>query len=182
MDEPKTVSDSLLDIYNKQMKDVSEMRTSLLTLSSKDLTSAQRAIRNITVLRLYHQLGRIVKYTEMMDKLEDRLYESIDMTLDSMDTCDETTWMKLVALQEKLQRNMIESHKLLEPYLDFKELQSMQVALEENDPNDSFTNMILDQQSREKIRSNAQELLTMLKKIDEEGESSDDSSSSDNSN
>ena len=177
MDDAKTVSNSLVDIYAKQMKDVAGMRTSLLSLSTSDVNTARRAIHNITVLRLYHQLARIVRYTEMIDKIEDKMYESIDNTLNDMDTFDESTWMKLSALQERLQRSMIESHKLLEPYLNFEELQSVPEDIIDADPQNSFAAMMIDQQSRDKIRTSAQALLAVL---DQTEEVKDASSTSDN--
>ena len=55
---------------------------------------------------------------------------------------------------------MIESHKLLEPYLKIETLTTVEVP--KDDPNDTFTAMILDQQSREKLRTSAQEVLDAI--------------------
>ena len=160
MEETKTFGTSGIDLYNEQMKDVAGMRSSLLSFKKDDPEAATKALQNITVLRVYHQISRIIRYTELMDKIEDKMYESIEMSLDSMDSADPTTWMHLLSLQHKLQTSMIESHKLLEPYLDLSVLSTVQVPAA--DPNDSFAAMILDQESREKLRTSAQKALAIL--------------------
>ena len=145
-------------LVNKQREDVSKMRTSLLAC---DIGSPAAAIQNITVLRIYHQIARIIRYIDMMDRIEDKLYESIDCQLATLDPTDEATWMKLITLQAKLQNNMLISHKLLEPYIDkldeikgFVELSAQPVY---NDANN-----ILDKESRESLRTAAQSVLAML--------------------
>ena len=163
MYETKTVS-SDIDLYVNQCKDVANMRASLLSFNKSDPNSARRALQNITVLRVYHQISRIIRYTELIDKIEDKMYESINMDLEAMDSMDPSTWRTLLALQTKLQAAMIESHKLLEPYLNLETMTSVEV-MPPDDPNDSFTTMILDQQSREKIRTSAQEVLSAIAKV-----------------
>jgi len=162
MDETKTVSSDSMDLYLNQCRDVSNMRASLLSFNKNDPNSAKRALQNITVLRVYHQISRIIRYTEMMDKIEDKMYESIDLDLNSMDTLDPMTWKTLLNLQSRLQQNMIESHKILEPYLDLSKLTTVEITAEANDPADSFTSMILDQESREKLRTSAQQVLAAI--------------------
>lgn len=158
-DETKTVS-SGLDLYVNQCSDVSKMKTSLLSCNKNDPDSARKAIQYITAQRVYHQISRIIRYTELIDKIEDKMYESIELDLDQMDTADPTTWRTLLQLQSKLQEAMIESHKLLEPYLKMETLTTIEVP--KDDPNDTFTAMILDQQSREKLRTSAQEVLAAI--------------------
>lgn len=162
-DETKTVS-SDLDLYVNQCRDVSNMKTSLLSCNKNDPDSARRALQFITVQRVYHQMSRIIRYTELVDKIEDKMYESIDMDLDNMDSADPNTWRTLLSLQTKLQESMIESHKLLEPYLKLETLTT--IELPKDDPNDTFTAMILDQQSREKLRTSAQEVLAAIASVD----------------
>lgn len=162
-DESNTFS-SGLDLYANQCRDVSNMRASLLSCNKADPDSARRALQYITVQRVYHQMSRIIRYTEMLDKIEDKMYESIELDLNNMDSADPMTWKTLVNLQAKLQESMIESHKLLEPYLKMETLTT--IELPKDDPNDTFTAMILDQQSREKLRTSAQEVLAAIATVD----------------
>ena len=164
-DEANTFS-SGLDLYVNQCSDVSKMKTSLLSCNKNDPDSARKAIQFITVQRVYHQISRIIRFTELMDKVEDKMYESIETDLNNMDSADPMTWKTLVNLQSKLQESMIESHKLLEPYLKMETLTT--IELPKDDPNDTFTAMILDQQSREKLRTSAQEVLAAIATVDTE--------------
>ena len=129
-DECKTVTSEaeILDpLYMKQQQDVAEMRASLLAFNSGDPTSARSAIQKITAMRFYHQLSRIIRYTDMMDRIEAKLYESIDRSLDRMNSDSPSTWMSLLQIQERLQKCMIESQKLLQPYLDIESLSFVEV-------------------------------------------------------
>lgn len=162
-DECKTVTSEaeLVDpLYMQQQKDVASMRASLLSLNSGNPTSAKMAIQKITAMRFYHQLSRIIRYTDMMDRIEEKLYESIDKSLDTMDTSRPATWISLLQLQEKLQKSMIESHKLLEPYLDMESLLFVEPPEEVADV--SFGAMILEQESRDKLRTSAQAVLAAI--------------------
>ena len=163
MDEAKTVSSGMVDIYAKQCEDVAAMRASLLAFDRTDPLAAKKAMQNITILRVYHQLSRIVNYLDIMNKLEDKMYAAIDHTLDEMDEYDESTWLKLVQLQERLQRSMIASHDLLKPYLNFEEFGIVNEQ-EQINPEKSFATIITDQQSRDKIRDSAQQVLSLLEK------------------
>lgn len=164
MDETKTVGYVGIDLYNEQVKDVAAMRTSLLSFNKRDPNAARKALQNVVMLRVYHQLERIVRYTEMMDKLEDRIYQSIDAKLNNSDPDDDSLWFTLIPIQERLQKVMIDSHKLLEPYLNMEQLATFEVPVQE-DPANSFASMILDQDSREKVRTSAQELLAAIDMI-----------------
>ena len=147
-----------------QSTEVAQMRATLLSFNKNDPDSAKKALQYITVQRVYHQMSRIIRYTEVLDKIEDKMYESIETDLDNMDSSDPATWKTLLALQSKLQEAMIESHKLLEPYLKMETLTT--IELPKDDPNDTFTAMILDQQSREKLRTSAQEVLAAISAVD----------------
>lgn len=167
MCEAKTVgsANSDLVIFTEQMNDVSNMRASLLSIDKSDPLAATKAIKNVTLLRVYHQVESIVRYTEMMDKIQDRIYQSIDAKLDNADPDDDSLWITLVPLAERMQRTMIDSHKLLEPYLNVDQLASFEIP-EQQDPNNSFTTMILDQESREKVRTSAQEVLAAISALE----------------
>jgi hypothetical protein len=65
-------------IVQRQKEDVAKMRASLLSCNDESGIPVSRALQDITIMRIYHQLTRIIRFTEMMDKIEDRLYEAID--------------------------------------------------------------------------------------------------------
>jgi len=169
---PETVGSAEIRIpdalYSKQREDVAKMRASLLACSDDPVTST-RALQNITVLRIYHQVSRIIRYLEMMDKIEDKLYESIDYRLDSMNTESPTAWMTLLSIQEKLQENMISSHKLLQPYLNVEEfsLQSL-MPVSSSSAVETGDTAILSKSSRDKLRQSAQQVLAALNDADKD--------------
>lgn len=154
-----------LSLTIAQHNDIQEMRNQLLSFDKKDSQAARKAVQNITILRFYHQLERIVRYTELIDHIEDRMYQSIELKLQNSDPDDEELWFTLIPMQERLQRMMIESHKLLEPYLSPELLAPLEVPKEE-DPAKSFTSMILDQESREKVRTGVQQLMEVINTFD----------------
>lgn len=159
----KTVDDSVIvndPIYNKQKEGVAKMRASLLSCTSENGISTRQAIQNITALRVYHQLMRIIKYTEMMDKLETKLYESLDYTIQESPT-DTSTVMMLLGIQSNLQKSMIDSHKLLEPYLNLKDFMDVETVPPEND--NSITSEIMKSEDRDRLRTLAQATLKQLK-------------------
>lgn len=165
-DVSKTVTSTTgLDLFSEQVKDVENMRRALISFDKSDANAARKAIQNVTLLRVYHQLERIVRYTEVMDKLEDRIYQSIEMKLMNADPDDEDLYFTLIPIQERLQRMMIESHKLLEPYLSMEQLTALEVPREE-DPANSFTSMLLEQESREKVRTGVQQLMSLINTFD----------------
>lgn len=169
VDSPLTIQDPLIA---KQKEDVAKMRASLLCCSDDPFTATQ-AMKNITVLRVYHQISRIIKYIEMMDKIEDKLYESIDIQLDNFDAHNPVTWMTLLTMQERLQKNLIDSHKLLEPYLkQMKDIEEFVVVSERVIDSEYSDSNLISKESREKLRSSAQQVLSILGPI-EEGASSD---------
>lgn len=164
----ETVNQSIISndpLIHKQKEDVAKMRASLLCCN-EDIYSAGQAIKNITILRVYHQVSRIIKYIEMMDKIEDKLYRAMDASIDMMNDDDPTTWMTLLTIQEKLQKNMIDSHKLLEPYLNSElfNIETLSPAVIE----DAETNAagVLTKESRETLRTSAQQVLRALETVD----------------
>lgn len=155
-----------MPLYAQQLNDVQEMQNQLLTFDKSDPNAARKAIQNVTVLRVYHQLARIVRFTEMLDKLEDRYYQSIDAKLDEYTPDDPDAWFVLIPIAERLQKMMVDSHKLLEPYLSMEQLTALEVSVPDQDPTTSFTSMILDQESREKVRTGIQQLMDVINTFD----------------
>ena len=176
-EEDASTSDSL-SLYVNQLNDVASMRNTLLSMDRYDPNNVRTALQNITVMRIYHQISRIIRFTELMDKLEDKMYESIECSLDSMDPLDTSTWVQLASLQEKLQRTMIDSHKLLEPYLNFDALTTLRTP-ESNDPAATFAAKILDQESRERLRTASQQALAAIQEQAEKEQEPKEPESSD---
>jgi len=157
-------------LIQKQREDVAKMRTSLLCCPD-DSYSVSQTMRRITVMRVYHQITRIVRYLDMMDRIEEKLYESIERRLDTIDTDNITSWATLLKLQEQLQKNMIESHKILEPYLNIQEYIIEEVPSVQSAPDGAS---ILSKSSRDKLRTSAQQVLSILGPMEvEESESSE---------
>lgn len=131
----KTVSGSLISntgyetncdpLTSMKYEAVDRMRTALLSASLEDPLSAATAIQQVTIMRVYHQVARIVQYLDLMDKLENAMYSKISSQIDSIeynyDGDDFSAITKLLAIQEKLQKSIIESNKLLAPYLDMEQ-------------------------------------------------------------
>lgn len=160
----RTVSASPDALINKKQEDVAEMQASLLACSDNP-EDIGRTVRKVTVLRVIHQVSRIVTYLDMMDRIEEKLYESIDNALDSIDTSDPVSWNILLNIQSRLQNNMIESHKLLEPYLSEKTLNLLDISEYTEEIKDN--NIIsFPQESRDKLRENAQRVLEILESGD----------------
>lgn len=154
----------------KQKSHTDEMRDALLACNFGDIASTKSALQYITLRRILHQVERIIKYTELMDRLEDKLYESIDQNLADMDEFDPNTMMLLLKVQSQLQTSMIESQKLLQPYL---EMDVTAYAPAQEVAEDSFIANIIPQESRNTIRNGAQALLTELRKQTIPAENSD---------
>lgn len=153
---------TLLDpLYAKQREGVAKMRASLLT-ASNDPTLAKQAINNITILRIYHQIARIIKYTEMCDKIEQKIYDSLDRTMENMNEASSSTWMVLLEAQERLQKLLIDSHKMLQPYLELEEhsIAELTSSIETSTRQPISTG--LNAESRDRLRLNAQNVLLQL--------------------
>lgn len=158
MNNLKTVGNSMSiqqNLIQEQHKDVEQMRDQLLysKLNPKD---ASTSLKNITLLRAYHQLSRIIRYTEMMDKIEEKLYESIENRLDTIDVASSSAWITLITIQERLMKNMIESQKMLQPMIDLSEYTVI------DDSADSTSSLSIDASRREKLRTSAREVLLQL--------------------
>lgn len=159
------LSDNMIDPLLKEQKEqVAQMRAALLSCKKNDITSAKVALQNIAVLQVYHQVARIIRYTEVMDRLEDKLYESIDANLAQMDEFDPATMLTLVKIQGDLQKSMVMSQELLKPYMDI-DLESIAPPVN-IDETTSFGAAILPKESRNAIRNGAQALLTELRKTE----------------
>lgn len=156
--------DSLNPLYAKQKEDVARMRAALLSCSSTNLSSstAKMALKNITAMRIYHQIARIIKYLELMDKLEDKLYRSLENTIESMDENSIATWTLLLKAQESLQKQMIESHKLLQPYLDLQSLDIIDMIPDQDKDTNNVTSSLISADSREKLRNAANMVLNSI--------------------
>ena len=145
----------------KQREDVAKMRTSLLACDGNPQL-ATTALKNITVMQVYHQISRIIRYTELCDKLEVKLYETMDNMIDRMDTSSNLTLSMLMTTQERLQKLMIESNKMLAPFLDMAEyIESVRIenSVEDDGPR---TTVNLDATRREKLRNSAKQVLLEL--------------------
>ena len=155
-------TDTLVDPLLKEQKEqATQMRAALLSCKKNDITSAKVALQNIAVLQVYHQVSRIIRYTELMDRLEDKLYDSIDMSLAEMDECDPNTMLVLLKVQSQLQESMVLSQKLLEPYMNI-DLESIAPPVDVTEET-SFGAAIIPKESRNVIRNGAQALLTELR-------------------
>lgn len=154
-------SKNLMDpLYQAQKEGVARMRAAFLTCSFNDLLSCRQAINQITVMRIYHQVSRIINYLTIMDKLEAKLYESIEATIDRAAPDSPTTWLTLLKIQEQLQKNMIDSQNLLKPYLNQDTF-----AIVDDIPQGSTTSAtrdIMDAQSRENLRNSSQQILRAI--------------------
>ena len=160
--ESLDTSDTSIDPLLKEQKQQAEqMRSALLSCKKNDITSAKIALQNIAVLQVYHQVSRIIRYTEVMDRLEDKLYASIDANLAEMDEFDPNTMILLTKIQGDLQKSMVMSQELLKPYLDI-DLASIAPPVEINEET-SFGAAIIPKESRNAIRNGAQALLTELR-------------------
>lgn len=164
--EPENTGLSLVDpLLREQKLQIDQMRSTYINFSKGDPNAAQKAIQNITVLRVYHQISRIIKFTEVMDALEDKLYDSILSNIGGMDSFSSETMVMLLKVQQQLQETMIQSQLLIKPYLEMDILAlAPQPEMEET----SFGAALISKESRNNIRTGAQALLTELKKSNPE--------------
>lgn len=142
-------------LITRQREDVSEMRTSLLSCNvGNDPRAIKVALSNITILRIYHQLNRLIRYTEMIDKIEEKMYQSMERSLNTSDP----NWVMLMGMQDGLQKLMIDSNKLLKPYMDMlKDYNISEIPVVQSD-----NSTTLDYKARDSVRSKAQEILRLL--------------------
>lgn len=138
----------------KQREGVARMRASLLACNED--VNPTTVVTQITAQRVIHQLSRIVRYTELMDKIEEALYDSMDATLASIGALPgPASTNALLVLQERLQNNMIASHKILEPYLGM-------VSDIDAIPEPIDADNLYDATARDRIRTAAQMVLADL--------------------
>lgn len=165
MGDLKTFETSIISniedaLISKQREDVAKMRTSLLVCSTNSKL-ASRSLKNITVLQIFHQISRIIRYTEICDKLEAKLYSNIDSIVDNSDDQSIMTLNLLLNMQERLQKLMIESNKMLAPFLDITAyIDSVNFDSDESD--EVHTTINLDSTKREKLRNSAKQVLLEL--------------------
>lgn len=157
------VEDDLVNpLLREQVEQAAQMRDALLVCRKSDIHTAKGALQNIAVLQVYHQVARIIRFTEMMDRLEDKLYSSIDANLAQMDDFDPATMMMLVKVQGDLQKSMVLSQEMLKPYMDI-DIESL-APVKDITEESSFGAALIPKESRNAIRSGAQALLTELTK------------------
>lgn len=164
---------SMDPLYEKQKENVTKMRSALLSCSSDNLSSAsaKQALKNITAMRIYHQIARIIKYLDLMDKVEDKLYKSIESTLDRLDENSMGTWHMLIGIQSQLQKTMIESHKLLQPYLELQDIQVIDLIPSAESSTEISSANVIPAESRQKIRDAAGCVLQSLEALDDSKDS-----------
>ena len=160
---------------NFQKEAVERMRTSLLscTIDSTSKT-ATAALQQIAIMRIYHQVSRVIKYLDLMDKLETKLYESIETSMDNMSAANPSTWAMLLRIQSQLQYNMVQSQKLLEPYMNMDTFHVPDFSADK-EYIDADAKLI-PQESREKLRNTAQAILTELNSSTSGGDTDESSS------
>lgn len=146
-----------------QRESVERMKQALISAQLDEPSTAAAAIRQVTILRAYHQVTRIVKYLDLMDQLESKLYETIEFELADSDDFEEDNFKvltKLLAVQEKLQKSMIESNKLLQPFLDTEQYGGAFDIIEANEvkPQES----LIPVENRNEIRDSAGQILKEL--------------------
>ena len=142
------------------------MKAALLACSLDDPKSAASAIQQVTILRVSHQVARIVQFLDMMDKIEDKLYESLDATILSADVYDSSTFKQLLVIQEQLQKTIIESNKLLQPYLNMEQYPVFENVVEEIQVDASV--LELTTTKRNALRENAGAILAELEDLTKE--------------
>lgn len=155
------VSDRNL-LYDQQAQFLDKMKSAMLSVSnssSPQLSSS--AIKQVVLLRTLHTLNRIIMYTELMDKLEHKLYSSIMHEIKLCDDGDADKLYSLLAIQEKLQKSISESVKLLQPFAQMADsaisqfVQEATITVEASDT--------LEASEREKLRNSANAVLKELK-------------------
>lgn len=151
-------------VCSSQKEQIAKMRAALIGFGSNANTT-RAAIQSITAMRVYHQITRIIKYTEIMDKLEDKMYESIECSLATMNSASPTTWLQLVQLQEKLMKNMEISNKLIQPYLGA----DWETIVPTSQSQDATEYAVLDSSSRQTIRDAAKQVLSLIESGDLDG-------------
>lgn len=170
MTDSKTfgISQNSSDSLNALKREsIERMKLAMLSADLDNPMSASTAIKQVTILRVYHQVSRIIQYLDLMDKLEDKLYRSVEQELTELDLSDASNFQnltKLLAIQEKLQKSVIESHKLLQPYLEVEQYPAFDV-IEAKAQDLSEDEKLIPSEDRNRLRDNASEILKELSSI-----------------
>ena len=147
-------------LYAVRRESTERMRTALLSYSLDDPYSAAFAIKQVTLLRVSHQVARIVQYLDMMDRIEEKLYIAINNELEAADLYDPMTLNHLLAIQSKLQETIIESNKLLTPYLNMEQYPAFENIEQLSQPDEEL--LSLPAKQRDELRENASAILAEL--------------------
>lgn len=165
--ETEIISDTDLfvedPILKTQREDVAKMRASLLCCN-REISSVKQALNNITMMRVFHELTRIIRYTELMDKLEAKMYESMEYRIEHADPTSDGTWIMMLEMQKNLQKSMSNSYNLLKPYLSLSKTDVTSMA---SFADKSVEPIPLDTKSRDSIRATAQSILNILGDVNE---------------
>lgn len=161
---PRTTTDAL---YLSQEEDIRRMRSSLLLATgAKDASVTTNSLRNIAILRVYHQIARVIKFLEYMDKIEAKMYKAIDASLNNLPD-DMVSMTALLKIQNGLLQNMTMSQTLLKPYMDMID-SATQYAQSVSAVTSTADKSVIPKQSRDKIRGTAQALLADLDKLEKQ--------------
>lgn len=158
----RPIDDGPIDALRaKQKESIAGMRAMLLSCNEQSGISTRTAINSVLISRVYHQLVRIVRYTEIMDRIEEKLYMAIEMSLDTMDYDDPFTVAKLLKIQSEMQKTMIESQKLLAPYLEQDVFSAVDIV--ETSSSSMTSDSPYSAVEREQIRNKAKDVLSLVK-------------------
>jgi hypothetical protein len=173
--------DSLVDpLIFEQKEQANLMRKSLLTCRTGTISNAKVALQNIAVLQIYHEVARIIRFIEVMDRLEDKIYDSIDMNIGGMESADPATMLMLVKVQGDLYKTMAMSQELLKPYMNI----DLEAIAPMKDVNEDipFGVAIIPKESRNVIRNGAQALLTELRNAEKPSQENEATETDDGNN
>lgn len=165
-DQSKTFGQDLSSydpLSNLKRESIDRMKMALLSSSLDDPLSVVSAVKGVTVMRVYHQVVRIVQYLDLMDRLEAKLYYAIDRELENDQPDDYLTISRLLKIQEQIQKSIIESNKLLAPYLEMEQYQTFNEIEEVTPVSDDI--LELDSTKRNLLRENAGQILSDLQLI-----------------
>jgi len=165
VEDAKTVSNQpvVLDdspIVKQQKLQVNKMRDAILSVSEESGMTLRHVINGITAMRIYHYVTRIIEYTAIMDELDSKINESMRVQIRTSDVTDPGALLLLLTYQERLQKSMIESQKLLEPYLKSDFLDVLEMAPPATV--DNTFGAIMGRVDRENLRTVAQSVLAEL--------------------
>lgn len=164
----ETFNSSLLNPIDARLhEDVEKMKTSLLACTNENGITAKGGMQLMAAARVQHQMKRIVKYLELMDKLEAKLYTAMEEQIDKLDPSRLSTISLLMDYQERLQKTMIESHKLLQPYLQIESFSALDMTITAASSTSAESTGIIDilpPESRDRLRTNAQAIIMELQR------------------